>query len=76
MSFKYVYDKNLQTLQQLDESSGKLISSMSMPYTDLDKLSFLAWSMAVDETHTFSFEKGRHTLAVNAMNTMLVKFGS
>lgn len=58
MNFKYIYNEELQTLQQVDEGSGKLISSMSMPRTDLDKLSFLAWSMAVDETHTFSFEKG------------------
>ena len=52
MKFRYEYNKNYQTLRQFDEDSGKLVASMSMPAADLDKLSFLAWYMAVDDTHT------------------------
>ena len=51
MKFRYEYNKNYQTLRQFDEDSGKLVASMSMPAADLDKLSFLAWCIAVDDTH-------------------------
>ena len=50
MQFKYLYNEELQTLQQIDAESGRLVASLSMPRTDLDKLSFLAWCLAVDET--------------------------
>jgi len=51
MKFRYEYNKDFQTLRQFDEDSGKLVASMFMPTTDLDKLSFLAWCIAVDDTH-------------------------
>lgn len=56
MKFRYEYNKDFQTLQQFDESSGKLISSMSMPIEDLQRISFLDWVLAVDETSDFSSE--------------------
>lgn len=56
MKFRYEYNKDFQTLQQFDENSGKLISSMSMPIEDLHRISFLDWMLAVDETSDFSSE--------------------
>jgi hypothetical protein len=40
MTTNYVYNKDYQSLQKYDED-GKLISSMSMPQSDLNKLAQL-----------------------------------
>lgn len=40
MNYKYKYDKEYKTLQQFD-ANGVLRSSMSMPQSDLNKLSLL-----------------------------------
>jgi hypothetical protein len=43
MSYQYKYDKEYQTLQQLD-TNGVLRSSMSMPQSDLGELAKLYWN--------------------------------
>lgn len=54
--FRYEYNKDSQTLKQIDEVSGKLVSSLSLPASDLQKISFLDWALTVDEVSASSQE--------------------
>ena len=56
MKFRYEYNKDSQTLRQIDEVSGKLVSSLSLPVSDLWKISFLSWVLAVEEANKSSQE--------------------
>ena len=47
--YRYEYNRDSQTLEQIDEVSGKLVSSLSLPASDLQKISFLDWALTVDE---------------------------